>query len=387
VRRQGSGPNVILFLKGSLMAYAVRTRRWLSTNRGVTMRKIIELMVVLVAFLCAMNMTVLGQLSGACQQILQLSSRDCLYVMNWNDLPTPSPTPLVACDEYAPFSGEYFTKKYTCGPPPSACPSCSKAGQPIDLATGNTDITESDVSLPGLGGGLRLSRIWNSLLPAIQQSFAPMFGTNWLSTYEERLVFNSSDMYLKYARSDGSVWSFGLLTVGNPNVYRAAAPANDTTTTIAETQNGNAVSWTINFKSGEIRAFDPTSGALLSITDRNGNTTQLAYDASNRLISVTDAASRHLYFNYTGSSTLVSTVTSDVGITLSYSYDGQGRLTQFTKPDSTTVSFAYDTGSHITTVTDNNGKVLESHTYDVLGRGLTSSRANGVEAVTVTYPQ
>jgi hypothetical protein len=28
-----------------------------------------------------------------------------------------------------------------------------------------------------------------------------------------------------------------------------------------------------------------------------------------------------------------------------------------------------------------------SHTYDVLRRGLTSSRANGVDAVTVTYPQ
>ena len=41
----------------------------------------------------------------------------------------------------------------------------------------------------------------------------------------------------------------------------------------------------------------------------------------------------------------------------------------------------------ITAVTDSNGKILESHTYDGLGRGLTSSRANGVEAVSVTYGQ
>ena len=33
------------------------------------------------------------------------------------------------------------------------------------------------------------------------------------------------------------------------------------------------------------------------------------------------------------------------------------------------------------------GKGLESHTYDALGRGLSSSRANGVGSVTVSYPQ
>lgn len=135
--------------------------------------------------------------------------------------------------------------------------------------------------------------------------------------------------------------------------------------------------------------FDGTSGRLLSITDRNGNTTQLTYDASYRLISVTDPASRHLYFSYAGpTSYLVTGVSSDVGISLSYSYDGQGRLIQYTKPDKTTVSFQYNdpNPSLITAVLDSTGKVLESHTYDSLGRGLTSSRAGGVEAVTVTYP-
>lgn len=111
-------------------------------------------------------------------------------------------------------------------------------------------------------------------------------------------------------------------------------------------------------------------------------------DASNRLATVTDPASRHLSFSYVSpSSNLVSTVTSDVGITLSYAYDGQGRLTQVTKPDTTTISFQYDANSNLTTVFETRGKVLEAHTYDVLHRGLTSSRANGVDAVTVTYPQ
>jgi YD repeat-containing protein len=103
---------------------------------------------------------------------------------------------------------------------------------------------------------------------------------------------------------------------------------------------------------------------------------------------VTSAAAQHLYFNYANSSSyLVTSVTSDFGVTYSYTYDAQNRLSQFTKPDSTTVTFTYNSQSQVTQVTDSNGKVLETHTYDSTGRGLTSSRANGVNALTVTYPQ
>ena len=131
---------------------------------------------------------------------------------------------------------------------------------------------------------------------------------------------------------------------------------------------------------------DVFARTLTTIIDRNGNTTQLAYDASNRLITVTDPASRHLNFTYIGSGYLVSGVSADVGISFSYTYDNQGRLIKVTKPDNTAVSFQYDTNFNITAVLDNEGKVLEAHTYDSAHRGLTSSRANGVEGITVAYP-
>jgi YD repeat-containing protein len=144
--------------------------------------------------------------------------------------------------------------------------------------------------------------------------------------------------------------------------------------------------WTITFQNGEQRIFDYKSGWLTAIIDRNGNQTTLAYDSLSRLSSVTDPASRHLYFSYTGpSSYLLSGVSSDVGVSLSYAYDNQGRLLTVTKPDQTTLSFQYDSHSFITAVTDSQGKIIESHTYDSTGRGLTSSRANGVELVTVSY--
>src|SRR5579863_1119899 len=260
------------------------------------------------------------------------------------------------------------------------CEACERAaaGKPINLATGNTYIEENDISIPGLSGGLSLFRIWNSLWPSTQTaSQVGLFGPNWRSTYEER-IFSSGDGYMKYARADGSFWSFYYSTSG----WSPAAPGNVSASLVQGSSN-----WTLTFQNGEQRVFDINSGNLTSIIDRNGNTTQVSYDSTSRLTTVTDPAGRHLYFGYANnSSTLVISVTSDFGISLSYAYDNQGRLTQVTKPDLTTISFQYNSQSLITTVLDSNGKVLEAHTYDSLGRGLTSSRAGGADSVTVTYP-
>jgi YD repeat-containing protein len=321
-----------------------------------------------------------------------LKNPDCGYWWHWDDLPDVNmPDTAVCCNISNTFDGEICVApgvKPGCRVPPhtanSICIECLLAGHPINLTTGNTFITESDVSVPGLGGGLQLSRKWNSMLPSEQNSYAFAFGQNWRSNFEERILTAVGDGYLRYARSDGGVWYFGVASVGPPNVFKVSAPATDTTTTLTK----GAPSWTMSFQNGEKRLFDATSGMLTGIIDRNGNTLSLAYDSYGRLASVTDAVQRHLYFNYPSNSiSLVSSVTSDVGVTLSFAYDTQGRLTQMTKADGTTVSFEYDGNSNITNVRDANGKVLESHTYDALHRGLTSTRANGVDAVTVTYPQ
>jgi YD repeat-containing protein len=236
------------------------------------------------------------------------------------------------------------------------------------------------LTIPGVGGGLKLNRSWNSIWPATQLTFnAGLFGNNWRSTYEER-VFLGSDETIKYSRSDGSFWSF--LLYGSPAIYHVIAPANGQTTM---TEQGTTT-WTITFQNGEQRVFDYKSGWLTAIIDRNGNETVLAYDSLSRLTSVTDPASRHLYFSYTSpSSYLISSISSDVGVSLSYAYDNQGRLLTVTKPDQSTISFQYDSNSFITAVKDSQGKTIESHTYDSTGRGLTSSRANGVDLVTVYY--
>lgn len=255
----------------------------------------------------------------------------------------------------------------------------AESGSPICLANGDTYIKQTDLALPGLGGGLTLVRTWNSLWPPTQSaSEVGLFGPNWRSSFEER-VFVGSDNYIKYARGDGTFWSFGY----NGGIWVIAAPKTVTATLV----QGPSY-WTLTFESGEQRLFDNTSGNLTAIIDRNGNTTQLSYNSVGYLSTVTDPAGRTLSFAYGNQSfpTLVTSVTSSAGPSISYSYDSQGRLTQVIEPDSSTFNFQYNSQSLVTAVTDSQGVVLESHAYDSSGRGLTSSRANGVEAVSVSYP-
>lgn len=318
---------------------------------------------------------------------LSISVQSGQFGWNW-----PPKGALLYCPDGVPTGAAYYFLRNNKCPAKPKCLECERlaalasghvqAGGPIELASGDTYISETDVSLPGLGGGLTLSRTWNSILfDGVAQ--LGMFGFRWASNFEESIYISGNGL-IQYLRGDGGIWQFAYSGgVQNGNLYVSVSPANEAVT-LTQTQTN----WTVQFENGEQRTFDLTSGKLLSISDRNGNTTTLSYDASYRLVTITDPASRHLHFTYANpASFLVTGVTSDFGVSLSYAYDQMGRLTQVTKPDSTKVSFQYDNNGYITAVLDNNGKVLESHTYDSRGRGLTSSRAGGAEGITVSYPQ
>ncbi len=333
----------------------------------IVIKKIGVSLFVLVVLQCVFSLPSRAQIPPPC-----IAKQTLFY-------PDPIPPGWYYYSSY-PGTYQFVVAAMTCAPP---CTSCqAHAGSPIGLATGNTYITEQDMRFPGLGGGLSLARSWNSVWPSGLASFETgIFGPLWRSTYEERIVFGT-DNFMRYIRGDGTFWSFG--SAGPLIEWVVYGPA------VAATLNTDTSTnpyFTFTFGNGEQRHFDKTTGNLIAIIDPNGNTTTVAYDSSGRLSTVTDPASRTLTFTYGNSNfpNLATSVSSSVGVSYSYSYDSQGRLSQVTKPDQTTVSFTYDTQSRITTVTDSNGKVLESHTYDSSSRGLTSSRANGVEALTITY--
>jgi len=186
---------------------------------------------------------------------------------------------------------------------------------------------------------------------------------------------------VKYWRGDGSAWTFAYN--GALNVYSLLSPPNVRAQLVSNPTGG----FTLILADGTQRVFN-AQDLLSTIVDRNGNQTTLAYDSSNRLISASSAGGSTLTFTYGNSSTptLVTTVQDGMGTVATYTYDGSSRLTQVSYPDGSAFNFTYDpTYSMLLSVTDSQGKLIEAHTYDTQNRGLTSTRANGVDSVSLSY--
>jgi YD repeat-containing protein len=264
-----------------------------------------------------------------------------------------------------------------------ACTDCNgQTGAPVNLTNGNVWVQQRDYSLPGLGGGPALVRTWNSLLGTVGPlNVAGMFGQSWRSTYEEMLAGPDSNDNLKYWRGDGSAWTFAYN--GTLGSYTLLSPPN----VRAQLWSNPAGGFTLTLVDGTQRVFN-ANNQLSALIDRNGNQTTMAYDSSNRLISATSAGGSTLTFTYGNSNntTLVTSVQDSVGTVATYTYDTSSRLTQVSYPDGSALNFTYDpTYSNLLSITDSQGGLIEAHTYDTQYRGLTSTRANGVDSVSLSY--
>lgn len=266
--------------------------------------------------------------------------------------------------------------------PPNPPKDCEQSGgDPVDFATGNSFVTQSDFSIPGLGA-THLTRTWNSQYEGNDPvELVGTFGNSWRSNFDERLVFDTSTspaQTAQYWRGNGGVWNFiAGQTAGS---YAISAPMNEHATIQVDPNTQIA---TMTFYNGTARVFNP-AGYLTAIIDRNGNQTTIAYDSSNRITKVTDPANRVLTFNY---STLrqVQSIQDSVGVMATYTYDTNNRLTKVAYPDGSSVNMAYDLNDLLTVITDGSGKVMQTFNYDSNRRAVSLSQANGTGSLNVQY--
>jgi RHS repeat-associated protein len=275
--------------------------------------------------------------------------------------------------------------------PDAPCPTCGNAGNPINVLNGNTFIPQRDYFIPGAGGGLTLTRTWNSLWANMNPPEASgIFGDSWRSTFEERIQMLTGGV-VKYWKANASSLFYTYNSFSG--TYSLTAPADDQTTL---SFNSGTSQWTILQKDGTQKIFN-SAGYLTNIVDRNGNTITINVDATNqnRIASVTDAAGRVLTFHYTNATfpRLCTSISDSVGTFSQYTYDSSGRLLEVAYPDGSQYNFQYNdpnSNTLISLITDSQGKTIEGHTYDSQRRGKTTQQANDsngspVNKVSVQY--
>jgi RHS repeat-associated protein len=176
-----------------------------------------------------------------------------------------------------------------------------------------------DVSVAGVGPSLELVRTYNSA-----DTRSGMFGRGWTSTFEERVFPNVLTGCATVIRGDGRR-EFYLANTAAPGFYFTPRGYSSTLT------GGVAAGWVLTDADGTRWSFRGSDGRLTTITDAQGQSLVLAWDAASQLTSVRDAvSSRELVFtNANGRVTSVSTspVSSAGGsaarLTWKYGYSGE----------------------------------------------------------------
>jgi RHS repeat-associated protein len=249
-------------------------------------------------------------------------------------------------------------------------------GFPIDLDSGAQFENQTDLSVPGRGAGLDLTRTYDTR----RRGIAGRFGHGWNDSYDWRLTENTTTDRItggQVSIREGN----GAITTFTPNrVGGYTAP-----TRVLATLTGNRTDgWIFTVRQNLTHTFSP-AGKLISVKDRNGYTTTPAYDASGRLSTVTDEAGRSLTFDY-DTTGRVKTVTDPLQRTATYTYSSAGDLSdvQITSPTITGTAanggsrtWHFDYTDHLLTgMRDPRGKTVTT-TYDTAGRATTQTDRAG----------
>ena len=137
-------------------------------------------------------------------------------------------------------------------------------------------------------------------------------------------------------------------------------------------------------------SYDPSTTALLSETDPDGETTYFSVDSNGNQLWETDPLGRRTTATYNSFNEPL-TKTDALGVTTTYTYDNKGRLLSTSTPligagQSSTTTYAYGDSSNPsepTTMVDADGKTW-TYTYDAYGDKTSSTDPLGNET-TDTY--
>jgi RHS repeat-associated protein len=269
-------------------------------------------------------------------------------------------------EEYGPFPGDLLVDAVRNNGIPW-CP--DKAGNPINLGTGNKFQQETDFEVKTSGPKLAFRRFYNS-----QSTYDGPLGYGWTHNYN--LFIEDKPIRVIVWDADGRALYFKKQGGGN---FTPGRLVYDTLTQ----EGGGTGDYVLNRKNNIIYRFN-SQGRLLSIKDLNDNQITLTY-SGDLLTTVTSDFGRSITFTY-NQNDKIDTVGDPKGNTYTFSYTGEN-LTGVTSPDTVLTEYLYGDPNDIYNMTEKRvaGQTAGIWGYDQHDRATSSSKAGGVEAISVDY--
>jgi RHS repeat-associated protein len=253
---------------------------------------------------------------------------------------------------------------------------------PIDMASGQMILGQTDVELPGLLSW-SLQRTYMSSYRA-----GRWFGPSWSSTLDHRLEVD--DEGVCYVAPDGVLFAYPHVEPG-----RTALPADgprlplvreaDGTYRIVDAAGGLVV---------EFAAVPPgTDGRgivlpLAGMVDRNGHRIDVDYDDHGVLAGLRHSGGYRLVFDTAAGQIVAVSMAGAAGepdrVLMRYGYDGPGRLVHVVNSSGQPLRFDYNTDGRLVRWTDRNGTQY-AYTYDESGRVTRTEGSDGFLTGTIEY--
>ncbi|WP_181763963.1 putative T7SS-secreted protein [Streptomyces albidus (ex Kaewkla and Franco 2022)] len=254
-----------------------------------------------------------------------------------------------------------------------------KAGEPIDVATGEMVMSATDVSLPGVMP-LTLTRNYVSGHPC-----GGWFGRTWAATLDQRLELDDSGIV--YISDDGMLLTYPVpepdvptMPTSGPSWPLCWDGKPDGTMTLTVPEEGRTLTF------APLPAGGPEL-ALREITDRNGQSITIGYEAGGAPQEIVHSGGYRIGIDTDPALLRITALRllntgagkgSREGTTLvSFGYNAAGDLTEVINSTGEPLRYAYDDEHRITSWTDRNGTTF-AYVYDHRGRVLRTVGPDGM---------
>jgi RHS repeat-associated protein len=270
-------------------------------------------------------------------------------------------------------------------------------GDPVDVATGDVVLTQTDVSLPGLLP-LVLKRVHRS-----SQRAGRWFGESWVSSLDQLLLVTGDRVAAVFADGQVLLWPRAAVDGAHAadadsgdggsgadsrgGVLPKAGPAwplrrtPDGAFTVTDPQRGRT--WRFSARPGFWRyAGGQGEFPLVSVTDRAGHSVTFGYDSSGQPASVTHSGGYRVSVTVSGGR-VTGLALGDVPLA-GYEYDQDGRLAGVVNSSGRPLRLSYDPAGRVTGWADRNGHSYQ-YFYDEHGRCVRGQSPTGTLSAAYDY--